>query len=141
MKFEDMKEFPHEDKLRALHGDKNWRVYFPNGYGVDIVGGPQNLEPFTLPNGKPIRIDFLYGDGINTFEVAKFEHNINTNKPVQLSFDEISYHCSHCSHKLSLHHECGNYDVLVCNNDNCKFYIINIWNTWNISGFHSCHVW
>lgn len=90
MKFEDIQEFPHEDKLRALHGDKNWRVYFPNGYGVDIVGGPQNLEPFTLPNGKSVRIDFLYGDGINTFEVAKFEHNINTNKPVQGLLEPIS---------------------------------------------------
>lgn len=60
MKFEDMKEFPHEDKLRALHGDKNWRVYFPNG------------------------------DGINTFEVAKFEHNINTNKPIQGLLKPIS---------------------------------------------------
>ena len=90
MKFEDMKEFPHEDKLRALHGDKNWRVYFPNSYGVDIVGGPQDLEPFILPNGKSIRIDFLYGDGINTFEVAKFEHNINTNQPVQGLIESIS---------------------------------------------------
>ncbi len=33
--------------------------------------------------------------------------------------------CPHCSHKLSLHHERVNYDVLVCNNDNCKFYLKN----------------
>lgn len=66
----------------------------------------------------------------------------NTNKPVQLSFDEIikdkiikpvkhrsplNYTdvCPHCSHKLYLHHECVTYDVLVCNNDNCKFYLKN----------------
>lgn len=89
MTFKELNVFPHEDELRALHGDKNWRVYFPNGYGLDIVGGPQDLNPITLPNGHTVRIDFLYGDGITTFEVAKFKHNMEIEEPVQGSVEPI----------------------------------------------------
>lgn len=39
--------------------------------------------------------------------------------------DEISHHCPHCGNKLVLHHERNNYDVLVCQNDNCSFYLAN----------------
>lgn len=39
--------------------------------------------------------------------------------------DEITHHCPHCSNKLFLHHDRKNYDVLVCPNDNCSFYLNN----------------
>ena len=39
--------------------------------------------------------------------------------------DEISHHCPHCGYKLFLHHERHNYDVLVCSNDFCPFYLKN----------------
>ncbi len=39
--------------------------------------------------------------------------------------DEISHHCPHCDYKLFLHHDRKNYDVLVCPNDNCSFYLKN----------------
>ena len=39
--------------------------------------------------------------------------------------DEISIRCPHCTHKLFLHHERSGYDVYVCPNDDCKFYLKN----------------
>lgn len=39
--------------------------------------------------------------------------------------DEISIRCPHCGYKLFLHHDRNDYDVLVCPNDNCKFYLEN----------------
>ena len=39
--------------------------------------------------------------------------------------DEISIRCPYCEHKLFHHHDRLNYNVLVCPNDNCKFYIEN----------------
>lgn len=50
---------------------------------------------------------------LNTFTIHPHYH------------EEISYHCPHCYNKLMLHHERGSYDVLVCQNDNCKFYLKN----------------
>lgn len=40
-------------------------------------------------------------------------------------YEEISHHCPHCSYKLYLHRERSNYDVLVCRNNNCSFYLKN----------------
>ena len=39
--------------------------------------------------------------------------------------DEISIRCPHCGYKLELHHERSSYDVYICQNDNCKFYLKN----------------
>lgn len=66
----------------------------------------------------------------------------NSNKPVQLSFEDIMKEnpikpikhrfkleytgvCPHCGYKLFLHHDRNDYDVLVCPNDNCEFYLEN----------------
>jgi transposase-like protein len=38
---------------------------------------------------------------------------------------EISHHCPHCGYALFLHHDRLNYDVLVCPNDSCSFYLNN----------------
>jgi len=40
-------------------------VLFPNGYGLNIMGGP-----------------FVCGDGINTFDVSVIKHNFKTDKDV-----------------------------------------------------------
>lgn len=39
--------------------------------------------------------------------------------------DEIIHKCPHCKYKLSLHHERENYDVLICSNHECSFYLKN----------------
>lgn len=39
--------------------------------------------------------------------------------------EELTHHCPYCKYKLSLHKERKNYDVLVCYNKNCSFYISN----------------
>ena len=66
----------------------------------------------------------------------------NTNKPVQLSFEDIIKNnyikpikrrkplnytdvCPHCNCKLFTHHKRNTYNVLVCSNNNCSFYIKN----------------
>ena len=77
MTFKELNSFPHPDELRANHGDLNWRIYFPNGYGLDIVGGPQNDEMYKHDLRGIVIVDHLYGDGINTFEVCEFKHNLS----------------------------------------------------------------
>lgn len=39
--------------------------------------------------------------------------------------DKIFHKCPHCNCKLFTHHKRNNYNVLVCSNDNCSFYIKN----------------
>lgn len=39
--------------------------------------------------------------------------------------EEISHHCPHCGYKLFTHHKRENYNVLVCPNDKCSFYLKN----------------
>lgn len=39
--------------------------------------------------------------------------------------DEITHHCPHCECKLDIHHNRADYDVLVCNNKKCPFYLKN----------------
>lgn len=37
-------------------------------------------------------------------------------------YDELSLYCPHCKHKLMHHHDRKNYDIFVCQNDNCPYY-------------------
>lgn len=39
--------------------------------------------------------------------------------------DEISHHCPHCGYKLALNHDRKDYDVLLCPNQKCSFYLKN----------------
>lgn len=39
--------------------------------------------------------------------------------------EEITHHCPYCNYKLFTHHKRDNYNVLVCSNDNCSFYLKN----------------
>jgi len=51
-------------------------VLFPNGYGLNIMGGP-----------------FVCGDGVNTFDVSVIKHNFKTDKDIDyfgLDFSKYS---------------------------------------------------
>lgn len=91
MKFTDLTSFPHPDPLRARLGDKNWRVYFPNGVGIDIVGGPQyDFQVFKdEKTGQLYGVDHLYGDGVSTFEVASFLHTLSLTEPAQGDLEKL----------------------------------------------------
>lgn len=39
--------------------------------------------------------------------------------------EEITHHCPHCDRKLEPHHERQDYDVLMCHNYQCSFYLKN----------------
>lgn len=39
--------------------------------------------------------------------------------------DEIIHRCPHCEYKLSLHHDRNHYNVLICQNHQCSFYLKN----------------
>jgi transposase-like protein len=39
--------------------------------------------------------------------------------------EEITHHCPHCERKLSLQHDRKDYDVLMCHNYECPFYLKN----------------
>ena len=67
--------------------------------------------------------EYLYENSRGKQYLCKCCENLFTIHPRY--YEEITHHCPHCSYKLFLHHDRLNYDVLVCQNDNCSFYLKN----------------
>lgn len=38
-------------------------------------------------------------------------------------YDELSFYCPHCKHKLMTHHDRNNYIVYICQNNKCNYYL------------------
>jgi len=80
-----------------------------NYKGVCPCCGAPNEYIYDNSNGK----QYLCKVCDNTFTIHPHYH------------DEISHHCPHCGYKLMLKHDRKDYDVLVCHNNKCSFYLKN----------------
>jgi transposase-like protein len=67
--------------------------------------------------------EYIYENSKGKQYLCKCCDNLFSIKP--LYHDEISHHCPHCDNKLFLHHDRKSYDVLVCPNNKCSFYLKN----------------
>ena len=66
--------------------------------------------------------DYVYKHSKIQFKCKACEQTFTLKKTYH---EEITHHCPHCEYKLYLHHDRSHYDVLVCQNKTCPFYLRN----------------
>lgn len=81
---------------------------------------PFSYEGLCLNCGAPN--DYVYKHSQSQFKCKACEQTFTLAKTYH---EEITHHCPHCERKLYLHHERSEYDVLVCQNKVCPYYLKN----------------
>ncbi|MBQ9658774.1 MAG: DDE-type integrase/transposase/recombinase [Clostridia bacterium] len=95
-----------------------------------------NIKPIKRRNGKYISInvscpccnapkDYLYDNNgkQSQFECKVCSHIFSTNPNKQ---SDINFLCPHCNYKLSLKHSRSDFDVYVCPNKKCSYFLDNL---------------
>jgi len=81
---------------------------------------PFSYEGLCLNCGAPN--DYVYTHTKTQFKCKACEQTFTLKKTYH---EEITHHCPHCERKLELQHIRQDYDVLMCHNYECPFYLKN----------------